>query len=89
MYARTTLELNSLDLLNLITLTKRRIKDCRDAKDKENPNSLTNVLADEVIDIYKGTLKRLEAALKVIDDEVEADRNNAKKKRTSGKRVVV
>lgn len=79
-YRRTTLELNSLDLSNLIDKCDERIAECGRVigHARRHPNdryaAMGADLASESLEMWQGTRERLREALDRIGEEVDAER---------------
>lgn len=73
MYRKTSVELTSLDLVNLISVAENRIKGSEFVLATED-HPMSRSLARESVAMWQGTIRRLQAGLAVIDAEVAAER---------------
>lgn len=63
MYIETELVLDSLDILNLMSLVDARIKELKEVKSAtEHPNGFIAVMADDHLKMWRETQKKLKAA---------------------------
>lgn len=85
MYIEVELTLNSFDILQLRTLTKKRIKELEDLKAANTAWFFSN-MADEQIDNHKVTLRKLDEAHKRIR-EIKRESDEAYRESLNTKRA--